>query len=523
MKRPFELFIFLGLGFAYLTGLGIAYYYGYDGILQYLSNVRMGGFDFWLMIVSMAAVVLIFIVLSDEKIKSNYGDARWAKTKDIKKMKLFAKKGPILGLWNGKYIRYDKPLSTLIAAPPGTGKTAMIAVPTLLSCSYSMVINDVKGELWKLTSKHRAKYQKVFRFAPSEEGSAKWNVFDEMPTDSLGSKMKFINRVARILYPLSGNSNDKDHWPRGAQAIFTFFAIIATIKNDNNLSLSSIRAEILQTDDIQEYVAKYMDNEYQARIDLVQDEYIMESANRILQINAEEFSSMVSTTTAALDALQNPITKNNTNSSDFSISDLRDENNKISIYLCSKAEDFDMDQPLLRLFLDLAGMRILSDEDPKDNQMVCFLLDEFVRMGRLDNLMQLPAVSRGQKAFAIFIVQDYAQLRRVYGDNGINELMTTTAYKVVFQQNNDQAQDRISKLIGKKTVKRESISKRMGLTHASKDRSISEEGVPLILPQDIGTLTDDQVIIISQGHNTKPIMAKTCKYFKIRAMKKLVA
>ena len=178
-------------------------------------------------------------------------------------------------------------------------------------------------------------------------------------------------------------------------------------------------------------------------------------------------------------------------------------------------------QPITRLFIELVVNKFLSDK-PKDDEQIVILADEFVRMGKLPTLVKAPALSRAQKVIAVFIVQDYAQLRENYKDDGINELMTTTAYKVVFTQNNMDAMKRVSELIGKRTVKRASLNKKTDWKHTGRDQSISEEGIPLILPQDIGSLTDNQVIIIVQGFNTRPILAKSCKWFKVESMKRLV-
>jgi hypothetical protein len=42
------------------------------------------------------------------------------------------------------------------------------------------------------------------------------------------------------------------------------------------------------------------------------------------------------------------------------------------------------------------------------------------------------------------------------------------------------------------------------------------------LPQDIGSLSPDDVIIIVQGHNTTPIKAKALAYYNFENLKELV-
>lgn len=515
MKRDFKIFFVLGIAAAYGIGRLIALYFGYSSIVSYLLDNEIGSINFWAMVAPMITVWGLFVLVSEGDIKLDYGNARWAKKRDIKKIGLFAPKGLIFGLWGNKFIRTDKPLSALIAAPPGTGKTAMVAIPNLLSCSHSMIINDVKNELWEKTSRHRSKFQKVIRFAPAEEESAKWNPLSSTPNE-FHKKVVFLNRVATVLYPTTNNP-DKDHWPRNARIIFVFFAVLLSLDADDEISLSQVRAKILSTDDIQEYAAEFID-EFESENDYLQ-KFVLENGNNIIQFDAKELGSVLSTTKTALDVFADPYISKNTNGSDFNVQELRDS--KLSIYLCTSTDDFERVQPITRLFIELVTNKFLADT-PQDGQEIVILADEFVRMGKLKALVSAPALSRSQKVIAMFIVQDFAQLKELYGENGINELMTTTAYKLVFTQNNADAMKRVSDIIGKKTVKRESISKRSDWKSGSRDKSISKEGVPLILPQEIGSLTDDQVIIIAQGHNTTPIMAKTCKWFEHPQMKKLI-
>jgi len=100
--------------------------------------------------------------------------SRKATAADIKKMGLFNNKE---GLFNGfmmvlgyfkdkgktKPLMMDETLSALCVAPPGTGKTAGVVIPTIVECdNVSMIINDPKPELDYKTSAYRATIGPVF-------------------------------------------------------------------------------------------------------------------------------------------------------------------------------------------------------------------------------------------------------------------------------------------------------------------------------------------------------------------------
>ncbi|MBD5391842.1 type IV secretory system conjugative DNA transfer family protein [bacterium] len=60
-------------------------------------------------------------------------------------------------------LMFDETLSALCVAPPGTGKTAGVVMPTIFDCDgVSMIINDPKPELKQTTSAYRATVGPVF-------------------------------------------------------------------------------------------------------------------------------------------------------------------------------------------------------------------------------------------------------------------------------------------------------------------------------------------------------------------------
>jgi type IV secretion system protein VirD4 len=561
MKRKFGLMSMIGLCLAYLYGTGLAWFYEFENILEYFNNVEFDGLYFWIMLLPMIVIWFVTVLFSTHQIKEDYGDARWATTKDINNMDIdmFAKDGMVLGIWKDKFIRTNETLSTVVAAPPGTGKTVAVAIPNLLTCSWSMIVNDVKNELWELTSLHRQKFQKVIRFAPTEKGSSCWNPFNELP-DSFGEQLIFLNRISSVIYPTTGDP-DKDHWPLSARTLFTFFALVAILGNEetgdnqdtadnddteynenagddgNNedtgdnkdsidiesgrdkLTFFSIRKTILSTEDIQGFAADYIDD-FKATSDKYLNNFIQENVNSILQFSEKEFGSVVSTTKTALEVFNDPYIQQSMATSDFNIRDLRES--KLTIYLSSNMKDSERVQPITRLFIELATVELLSDK-PTNDQKVLILADEFVKMGKMTQLIKAPDLSRGQKLAVIFIMQSLSQPVEVYGAEVTKTLVSTTAFKVVFTQLSADTMKEISNLIGTETIKKANESRKNKFAGGGIESvSLSESGEPLIRPQDVGALKSDEVLIIVQGYNTRPIKAKSCRWFKVDSMKNLV-
>jgi type IV secretory pathway TraG/TraD family ATPase VirD4 len=74
-------------------------------------------------------------------------------------------------------------------------------------------------------------------------------------------------------------------------------------------------------------------------------------------------------------------------------------------------------------FDDLSSLILKSEVD------VLFLADEFVKMGKMTQLIKTPDLSRGQKVAVIFIVQALSQPAEVYGAEITKTLNETNSFK----------------------------------------------------------------------------------------------
>ncbi|HDG1511705.1 type IV secretory system conjugative DNA transfer family protein [Vibrio cholerae] len=147
--------------------------------------------QFWILYVigfGFGLVITVIGLLAEYgffKKKKLYGVARFAKSSDFKKFSsnVLAEEGIIIGKYKGQYVRSNDPLSILVPAPQGTGKTAGFIIPSLFSFTGSAIINDVKGELWNITSFQRSHFSTVRLFAPTlgldNEATVSWNPLHE--------------------------------------------------------------------------------------------------------------------------------------------------------------------------------------------------------------------------------------------------------------------------------------------------------------------------------------------------------
>ena len=107
-------------------------------------------------------------------------DAAWATMRQVREAKLDGQHGLVIGGYRGHMLRYHGEGHVIIVAPPRTGKTSSIVVPTLLEPhpQTSVLVNDPKGELYRMTQRYRRTISRVYRLDPTNLQSDHYNPFD---------------------------------------------------------------------------------------------------------------------------------------------------------------------------------------------------------------------------------------------------------------------------------------------------------------------------------------------------------
>jgi len=112
-------------------------------------------------------VPLLAVIATLRQARALHGEARFATADEIKKARLFAKDGIIVGKWKNRYLMFPGMQFVLLAAPTRSGKGVGVVIPNLLNWPESVVVLDVKLENFLITSKFRAQWgQEVYLFNP---------------------------------------------------------------------------------------------------------------------------------------------------------------------------------------------------------------------------------------------------------------------------------------------------------------------------------------------------------------------
>ena len=170
------------------------------------------------------AAVAIAIKIKAGK-RSLHGDAAFASNTEVQKYGLInppdgLDKTILVGKHNGRYLNYGGTEFVLLAAPTRSGKGVGVVIPNCLNYSDSLVILDIKGENFDITSGYRAAHgQEVYLFAPFDpEGKThRYNPLEYISSNEV-DRVGDIDAIATALY--NSESNGDKFWSENAKDLF---------------------------------------------------------------------------------------------------------------------------------------------------------------------------------------------------------------------------------------------------------------------------------------------------------------
>ena len=468
-----------------------------------------------------AAIVAVGVILRSAKQHEGvHGTAHWADEQEIRAAGLLpapGKKGAgvYVGGWTNPktgalhYLRHDGPEHIAAIAPTRSGKGVALVIPTCLSWPGSMVLNDMKNELFNLTAGWRAGEggNTVIRFDPAAEGgSVAFNPLEEIRLGTLNEVGDAQNLVNIIVDP--EGKGLADHWAKTSHAFLTGLVLhemhkavaqgrsaclydIAFAISDPSRDIDELYKEMLEN-------AADPDNHYDLK---GVHPTVAGAARDMINRPDNERGSVLSTAMSYLGLYRDPLVRRNTSRSDFKVMDLMNAEKPVSLYLIVRAEDKDRMKPLMRLVVNQIVRVLLRPEmtfkdgrqlSPHKHRLL-LMLDEFPSLGKLEVFAEALAYVAGYGIKAYLIMQDIAQLWSAYGRD---ETITSNCHiRTAFAPNKIETAEWMAKLSGKKTENKWQITesgKRFGALADNYSRSATEVSRDLLTPDEAMRLRGPQ-------------------------------
>jgi type IV secretion system protein VirD4 len=233
----------------------------------------------------------------------------------------------------------------------------------------------------------------------------------------------------------------------------------------------------------------------------------------------DEGGSMLSTVNNALSVFADPKIKRNTSDSEFYIDEFEETGRPISLYITIQYKDVQRISALIRMFVTLLSRRFTGGETQaakrKFKVPLLFILDEFDKLGRMDELEMNMGIHNGFGIHYFLIFQSLNQINKIYTkDNAFLAHCRNSIFYAPGAGEYDSA-DLISKICGRESVSKANISysgSRGALGYNNSSLSSQDMDRNLINADEVMKLPLSSFILLCQG--LPPYIGKKNVYYE---------
>lgn len=486
----------------------------------------------WALIIVGGVAFFLFLAIASlmNPKKALYGAARFANIGEITKEKmciepkqvkqggLWADDAIVVGQLNGKYIGLSGQQHAYLAAPTRSGKGTGVVNPVALSYAHSLVVLDIKKELFNITAAYRrANGHKVFIFDPFDPDgrTARWNPLSYIRRD-YNLRETDVEKISQSLIRHSGKGDPV--WTNSARGLLDCLILYLLDKEENekekeqgNTFVPTLREVYNLTTgaDGEEAFAYYLELSKHSFV----SKQTKQAFNAVFQAAKDTFLSVTFTLNTALKPYKGELVTYATSGDDFDLRNVRRE--KTSIYFAVTPDTLEQAAPLLNLFytqLINENTRVLPQDDNSLKYQCLLLMYEGASPGRIEILPKAISYMAGYNVRMLLIVQSPAQLREkeMYDIQGTQTILSNCALKILYTPNDYSDAEEYSKLLGKTTVKQRT-SKTMGKGRT--DETETQNARDLMLPQELLAMSSKNIIVRKDGL-PYPIWGKKNCYYK---------
>lgn len=401
--------------------------------------------------------------------KSSDGYSKWANEKDIKNEENVVKVNPLSEtldaagiplINNGKEIWVDNgEYHNLVIGSTGSGKTQTIVKPMvnlLAKKGESMIITDPKGEIYKYSAsylKERGYRIIVLNFREPQRGNS-WNPltlpYKYYTGGNQDKAIELLNDVAlNILYDPS-NKSESDFWEKSAADYFSGLALgLFEDAKEREVNLNSIN-----------YMSAVGEERY-ATSNYIKEYFGLKGEKSTPYIFATSTINAPNDTKGGLLATFRQKIRNFSTGealsemlsySDFNMRDIG--NGKTAVFMIIHDEKKTY-HSLMTIFIKQCYETLIDVAQENGGKLpyrTNFILDEFANMPPLKDVDAMVSAARSRDIRFTFIIQNFAQLNDVYGDN-VAEIIKGNCGNLVYLISTEmKALEEISKMCGEVKV-----------------------------------------------------------------------
>lgn len=382
---------------------------------------------------------------------TTFGSARWADTEHLVENRAFGWTGYRLGYFLTEKglapLHYEGDRHLLMVAPARSGKGTTMIVPNLLTYPGSAIVVDPKGENAMITSEQRAALGQAIHIvdpwgiaALPGQRPARFNPLDWLEIGDID-----ITENAMLLADaLAVKEGDHDpFWSEEAKALLQGIILYVATDEDERGQRHLGRVRDLLLLDGEDMPTLFQ------RMAQSENRVVASCGARCLQKEDKLLANVVASAQAQTHFLDSPRIRESLSASDFKFEDLK--TTAMTVYLVLPADRLVAFSRWLRLLIQQAITVNARNIALTPERPVLFLLDEMAALGRLAMVEQAYGLMAGFGIQIWGIVQDFSQLKRIYGE-GWQTFVSNSGVLQYFGSRDQITAEYFSSLCGVTTV-----------------------------------------------------------------------
>jgi type IV secretion system protein VirD4 len=453
-----------------------------------------------------------------------HGDARFANRAEIARAGLLGTNqvdpppSILIGRYRGAFLTLPGQLSVMLSAPTRSGKGVGVVIPNLLNWPDSVVVLDIKGENFAVTSGFRARHgQEVYAFSPFDDQarSHRWNPLTAVRTSAL-HRVGDLLAIGQAFFPNDGvGTSSEAFFNDQARNLFLGLGLYLLETPELPRTIGELlRQSSGKGQPLKDHLTGAIAERRKDGKPLSDE--CTDALQRLLSNSENTLSSIVATFNAPLTIFADAIVDAATSADDFRLEDLR--RRRMSVYVRIPPNRLASARPLLNLFFaQLVSLNTQSlPEHDSSLRFQCLLVnDEFAAMGRVGMISSAAAFLAGYNLRLLTVVQAMSQLDAVYGEKEARTFATNHGLQILFAPREQRDADEYSAMLGHFTEKATSRGRSRSFSqhgHTSISRNESDQRRALLLPQEFKELGCERLVVIFE--NCKPILAEKIRYHR---------
>ena len=424
--------------------------------------------------------------------KTSYGTARWSNAEDIEAAGYAVDEIPgngfLLGpLEGGKKLVVPESQAirhTVICGPTGCGKSSSLFIPNLIErVGVSAIVTEATAgseppDLYTKTAGYRARAgHKIYYFNPDDPASVCINPLDQI---DVSNPVKAVEKAIDVVDLIIRNTTQNKHssadpfWENAERNVLTSLVLHVAAEHGDMAKVRSLLRE--GGDGLGAILAK-------SKVAEARDEYSAFSklATETLRNN------VLSGAMQRLSLWLNPKVVALTSKTNIDVKALPGE--LFTFYLAVPAQKEKLKPAASLVFNFLLDLLLETPEEEFKNK-TALVLDEFTNFGLIPGIAKKMTIVRHRKMPVILGIQDYVQLKSVYGDDDATLLFTQPATRVIFRTPDLATAKKVSESLGQETI----VERKLTTTCQVMER---EFGRSLMTPAEVMALDPERSIVFT--------------------------